>query len=123
MSFTLVKRMSDERNEEQMKKRILKVLVTVSVFTGTFFMACKADEEAMCRRTESAVYHDYLVIETKDGHIWELADDADSKYLENTFINDMLVRKAIFEEGELVRVTFDTCGTASVSDDIVLNVQ
>lgn len=106
-----------------MKNRIIKSMTAVTLFTALFIGACKADESAMCMRTETGIYHDYLVVETKDGHIWELADDADSKYLENTFINDMLVRKAIFEEGEKVRVTFDTQGTEDVKDDIILNVQ
>lgn len=106
-----------------MKNRIWKLAGAVTLFTAFFIGASVADESAMCIRTTTGIYHDYLVVETKDGHIWELADDADSKYLENTFVNDMLVRKAIFEEGEKVRVTFDTCGTQNVTDDIVLNVQ
>lgn len=106
-----------------MKNRIIKSMTAVTLFTALFIGASVADESAMCMRTETGIYHDYLVVETKDGHIWELADDADSKYLENTFINDMLVRKAIFEEGEKVRVTFDTQGTEDVKDDIILNVQ
>lgn len=106
-----------------MKKKILGLAGAVAMFTAFFIGASVADESAMCIRTTTGIYHDYLVVETKDGHLWELNDDADSKYLENTFVNDMLVRKAIFEEGEKVRVTFDTQGTESVIDDIVINVQ
>ena len=44
------------------------------------------------------------VIETEDGHIWTLTDAPE------------------FEEGTEVRVLFNSCGTESVEDDIIIDV-
>lgn len=60
-------------------------------------------------------YYDYMVIETLDGNEWLLDDTADSPYIEDG--------TAIFEDGELVQVVFNTKGTETVMDDEILEVR
>lgn len=60
-------------------------------------------------------YYDYLVVETIDGNEWLLDDTADSPYIENDI--------AVFGDGELVQVVFDTKGTETITDDEILEVR
>lgn len=66
-------------------------------------------------RIETGVYHDYLVISTTDSE-WLLDDSSSSKYLDSS-------NNAIFEDGDLVIVFFDTMGTETKTDDIIINVK
>ena len=67
------------------------------------------------QRVMSGNYYDYLVIETVDGNEWLLDDSPGSKYIENSI--------AVFEDGELVQVVFDTKGTKTVMDDEIVEVR
>lgn len=67
------------------------------------------------QRVMTGNYHDYMVIETIDGNDWLLDDSEESPYIENGV--------AIFEDGELVQVVFDTMGTETVTDDVILAVR
>ena len=67
------------------------------------------------RRIMCGNYYDYMVIETLDGNEWLLDDAEGSKYIENG--------KAVFKDGELVQVVFDTMGTESVTDDIIVEIR
>ena len=60
-------------------------------------------------------YYDYMVIKTVDGNEWLLDDTADSPYIEND--------TAVFEDGELVQVVFNTEGTETVMDDEIMEVR
>lgn len=60
-------------------------------------------------------YYDYMVIETIDGNEWLLDDSENSPYIEDG--------TAIFEDGELVQVVFNTKGTETVMDDEILEVR
>ena len=60
-------------------------------------------------------YYDYMVIETVDGNEWLLDDTINSPYIENDI--------AVFEDGELVQVVFDTKGTEAVEDDEIVEVK
>ena len=48
-------------------------------------------------------YYDYMVVETADGNVW-MVDE-------------------VFNDGELVQVSFDTKGTADVTDDEILKIR
>lgn len=67
------------------------------------------------KRIMSGNYYDYMVIETVDGNEWLLDDAEGSKYIENG--------AAVFEDGELVQVVFDTKGTEAVTDDEIVEVR
>lgn len=60
-------------------------------------------------------YYDYMVIETVDGNEWLLDDTINSPYIENDI--------ALFGNGELVQVVFDTKGTEAVEDDEIAEVK
>lgn len=74
-------------------------------------------EEEVCpeRRIICGNYYDYMVIETLDGNEWLLDNTADSPYIEND--------TAVFGDGELVQVVFDTKGTETVMDDEIVEVR
>lgn len=67
------------------------------------------------QRIMTGNYHDYMVIKTVDGNDWLLDDTKESPYIENNV--------AIFEDGELLQVVFDTMGTEAVTDDVIVNVR
>lgn len=66
------------------------------------------------KRIMSGTYYDYMVIETEDGYNWLLDDSEESPYIKDG--------NAIFEDGESVQVVFDTMGTKSIVDDVVLSI-
>ena len=74
-------------------------------------------EEEVCpeRRIMCGNYYDYMVIETVDGNEWLLDDSEGSQYIEDG--------AAVFEEGELVQVVFDTMGTECITDDVIVDVR
>lgn len=74
-------------------------------------------QEETCpeRRIMCGNYHDYMVIETVDGNEWLLDDSEDSPYIEDG--------AAVFEDGELVQVVFDTMGTETVMDDEIMEIR
>lgn len=74
-------------------------------------------EEETCpeRRIMCGNYYDYMVIETVDGNEWLLDDSEGSKYTDDG--------AAVFEDGELVQVVFNTMGTESVMDDVIVEVR
>ena len=74
-------------------------------------------QEETCpeKRIMSGNYYDYMVIETVDGNEWLLDDAEGSKYIE--------YGTAVFEDGELVQVVFDTKGTEAVTDDEIVEVR
>lgn len=74
-------------------------------------------KEEICpeKRIMFGYYYDYMVVETVDGNEWLLDDTKDSPYI----LNDV----AVFEDGELVQVVFDTMGTESVMDDVIVEVR
>jgi hypothetical protein len=67
------------------------------------------------RRIMHGNYYDYMVIETVDGNEWLLDDTEDSQYIESG--------TAVFEDGELVQVVFDTKGTETVTDDEIMEIR
>lgn len=74
-------------------------------------------QEETCpeRRIMCGNYYDYMVIETVDGNEWLLDDSEDSQYIEDG--------AAVFEDGELVQVVFDTMGTELIMDDVIVEVR
>ena len=74
-------------------------------------------QEETCpeKRIMSGNYYDYMVIETVDGNEWLLDDAEGSKYIE--------YGTAVFEDGELVQVVFDTKGIEAVTDDEIVEVR
>ena len=74
-------------------------------------------QEEACpeRRIICGNYYDYMVIETVDGNEWLLDDSEGSQYIEDG--------AAVFEEGELVQVVFDTMGTECITDDVIADVR
>ena len=74
-------------------------------------------QEETCpeRRIMCGNYYDYMVIETVDGNEWLLDDSEGSQYIEDG--------AAVFEEGELVQVVFDTMGTECITDDVIADVR
>ncbi len=74
-------------------------------------------QEEACpeRRIMCGNYYDYMVIETLDGNEWLLDDSEGSQYIDDS--------AAVFEDGELVQVVFDTMETESVTDDIIVEVR
>ena len=74
-------------------------------------------QEEACpeRRIMCGNYYDYMVIETVDGNEWLLDDSEGSQYIEDG--------AAVFEEGELVQVVFDTMGTECITDDVIVDVR
>lgn len=73
--------------------------------------------EEICpkKRIMCGNYYDYMIVETVDGNEWLLDDTKYSPYIENDV--------AVFEDGELVQVVFDTMGTESVMDDVIVEVR
>lgn len=83
--------------------------------TTTQTITASIDNSCPQQRVMAGNYYDYMVIETVDGNEWLLNDTKDSKYIENG--------KAVFEDGELVQVIFDTKGTETVTDDVIIDVR
>lgn len=114
-----------------MKKSIKTIgtIVTVGIMLGCAFwsgnVATKLNIEAQAvtpqethypeKRVMTGKYYDYMVVETTDGNEWLLDDTDDSPYIENG--------AAVFEGGEPVQIVFDTEGTESLKDDVIVEVR
>lgn len=108
-----------------MKKRI--AITILAALIGAFTPTETAD--AAATRTATGVYFDYMCIVTRDGHEWLLSDARPAK---NPYMKKRTVycngrrRKEyapIFRAGQMVKVKFDTRGTAQKSDDKILSVK
>ena len=88
---------------------------TVDAQTEISQEATKSKETDPEKRFLCGNYYDYMVIETVDGNEWLLDDTGDSPYIENG--------AAVFEDGELVQMVFDTMGTDTVTDDVIVEVR
>lgn len=84
-----------------MKSNLIKGMLTVTLFTGIFCLSAKADWECENLRIAYGVASEDTII-TEDGNVWE--------YTCNSLQGN-------------VRVTFNTCGTKDVTDDIIINVE
>lgn len=67
------------------------------------------------RRFMTGNYYDYMCITTVDGNDWLLDENGNSPYVDSN-------KEAIFEEGEMVQVVFDTKGTETIMDDEIIKV-
>lgn len=110
-----------------MMNKTIKRIATVGVIALSSYLlgtaqvttATKAQMVSEATPTQQRVmtgnYHDYMVINTVDGNGWLLDDTEESPYIKDDI--------AIFEDGELVQVVFDTMGTEKVEDDIIISVK
>lgn len=79
-------------------------------------------------RIATGTYHDYLCIVTADGNEWLLSDEdpAHNPYMrkQTVYMDGRKVREYMprFTDGEKVKVKFDTRGTKSKRDDVILKV-
>lgn len=97
-----------------MKKKIISLIIGLCAITTTLPISAK-EVNFPNLRTAQGTYYDYLVVETTDGNEWLLGDEPESKYLDNN-------GNAIFTDKESVIVLFDTMGTETVEDDVILDV-
>lgn len=67
------------------------------------------------QRVMTGNYYDYMVIKTVDGNEWLLDDTKGSPYIQNG--------TSVFHDGALVQVIFDTMGTETLTDDIIVDVR
>lgn len=67
------------------------------------------------QRVMAGNYYDYMVVKTVDGNEWLLDDSKSSPYIQDGI--------SIFHDGALVQVMFDTMGTETVTDDVVIKVR
>ena len=70
-------------------------------------------------RVAAGHYYDYLVVQTDDGNEWLLDESTD--FLRYDKEQDRYM--AIFKNGERVSVLFDTLGTESIKDDVIIKVK
>ena len=99
-----------------MLKRFFAITLGISLAVSTTFTSHASNISFPALRTAQGIYHDYLTIVTDDGEEWLLDDSEDSKYLDEN-------GNAIFHDGEVVLVLFDTEATFyDVTDDVILHV-
>lgn len=82
-----------------MKKIIAAIILTAT----TALTTAQPDTEVPRLDVMTGNYYDYMVVETADGNVW-MVDE-------------------VFNDGELVQVSFDTKGTADVTDDEILKIR
>lgn len=111
------------------REKVMSAVAITSValmVTVMFPYAAKADTDAECVRVAKGRYYDYMCVVTKDGNEWLLGDDnpSENRYMElRGFQNGEGIYMPIFNNGEKVRVTFDTMGTENIDDDEIINVE
>ena len=106
------------------REKVLATLAITSIvlsITILFPYAADADMGAECIRVENGNYYDYMCVESSDGNLWLLNDDltSENKYME--CVDGIYM--PVFEQGEYVRITFDTNGTESIYDDEIVNIE
>lgn len=84
-----------------MKVKLIKGILTIVLFTGIFCLSAKVDWDCENLRIVQGIKSGNTII-TEDGNVWEYSCD--------------------LSQGK-VRVTFNTCGTEDVTDDIIINVE
>lgn len=74
-------------------------------------------------RIMTGTYHDYMVVTTIDGNDW-LIDDSNPNF--NPYMAydaDYGHYDAIYHEGELLQVVFNTKGTIDILDDEIIRIR
>lgn len=84
-----------------MKVKMIKGILSIALFTGVFCLSAKSDWDCENLRIAYGVASGDTII-TEDGNVWEY----DGSNMNGN-----------------VRVTFNTCGTENVTDDIIINVE
>lgn len=104
------------------KNIIAGIAITLCLSISATTMSTASPAKAKYR-TCKGTYHNYLVIETKDGNEW-LLSDAQAKsnpYMKWDKRHKCYVPK--FREGQKVTVKFDTRGTRTKLDDVIVWVK
>lgn len=88
-----------------MKKNIIATLIiTATALCAGFFAGRQAQATEISELSViTGNYYDYKVVETVDGNVWMIDQE--------------------FHDGELVQISLNTCGTETVTDDIILSVR
>lgn len=81
----------------------MKKIIATIILTATTLTAAQPAAEVPRPDVMTGNYYDYMVVETADGNVW-MVDE-------------------VFNDGELVQVSFDTKGTADVTDDEILKIR
>lgn len=81
----------------------MKKIIAAIILTATTLTAAQPAAEVSRLDVMTGNYYDYMVVETADGNVW-MVDE-------------------VFNDGELVQVSFDTKGTADVTDDEILKIR
>lgn len=81
----------------------MKKIIATIILTATTLTAAQPTGEVPRLDVMTGNYYDYMVVETADGNVW-MVDE-------------------VFNDGELVQVSFDTKGTADVTDDEILKIR
>ena len=81
----------------------MKKIIATIILTATTLTAAQPATEVPRLDVMTGNYYDYMVVETADGNVW-MVDE-------------------VFNDGELVQVSFDTKGTADVTDDEILKIR
>lgn len=102
--------------------RKLESIVLISLLVMVVVLNISARNNVNIR-VLNGVYYDYMVVATEDGNEWLLSD-------ENSPINPYMIYDseideyvARFKHGEYVTVVFDTRGTDSILDDVIIKVE
>lgn len=108
-------------------KRNIKIFIVGIMFTlcaVTMFITTSEASPAKDKyRTCKGTYHNYLVIETKDGNEWLLSDaqKKSNPYMKWDKRHKCYIPR--FREGQKVTVKFDTKGTKTKLDDAIVWVK
>lgn len=81
----------------------MKKIIAAIILTATTLTAAQPAAEVPRLDVMTGNYYNYMVVETADGNVW-MVDE-------------------VFNDGELVQVSFDTKGTADVTDDEILKIR
>lgn len=81
----------------------MKKIIATIILTATTLITAQPATEVPRLDVMTGNYYDYMVVETADGNVW-MVDE-------------------VFNDGELVQVSFDTKGTADVTDDEILKIR
>ncbi len=81
----------------------MKKIIATIILTATTLTTAQPATEVPRLDVMTGNYYDYMVVETADGNVW-MVDE-------------------VFNDGELVQVSFDTKGTADITDDEILKIR
>lgn len=103
------------------KNIIAGIAFTLCLSISTTETVISSDMEKY--RTCNGTYHNYLLIETNDGNLWQLSDEQAkiNPYLKWDKKHKCYIPK--FRDGQKVAVKFDTKGTQSELDDVIVWVR